>query len=290
MNAAAFANRLTRDLSVKSLTELTADARQELCDAINAAIQRLHDLAPHHSKTGVAAITIDAPQTVTISVTAGSMDFTGVVFPESSYYRTIRISGDEIDNQLSGETTLTHPYAGETGTVQAVVYSDVVPLPDDIAEIVSDPQIMETGDFVRALSRNPWGSGEARRAITRPEYYWMEPNSRNINPPLSSVVMRLNSLPDKAYRMECLAVMAPLRIAFTDLLTPHAGIPIRPEHVEAYLYPVARALLTESSLWADKETVSRIAAKGEEAERRYVLAVPQYPATPNHRVRTRRGF
>jgi hypothetical protein len=290
MNAASFANRLTRDLSVKSLTELTADGRQELCDAINAAIQRLHDLAPDHSKTGLAVIPIDAPQTVTLDVTAGSVDFTGEIFPESSFYRTIRVSGDDIDNQLSGESTFTHPYAGATGTVQAVVYSDAVPLPDTIAEIVSNPQILETGDIVRFAASNPWGSRETRRAIARPEFYWMEPNSRNLNPPAGGVVMRLGSLPDKAYRMECLAVMAPTRIAFTDLLTPQAALPIRPEHVEAYLYPVARAFLTESSLWADKENVSRIAVKGEEAERRYALAVPQYPSTPTHRVRTRRGF
>lgn len=289
MNTAAFANRLSRDLNVKSLTEITADGRQEILDAINGTLQRFHDISPNHSKTGTASITIDAPETVSIGVTQGSTEITGLAFTANSFYRTIRIDGDVIDNQIIGETTLAHPYMGVTGTVSAIVYSDVVILPDTFAEVVSDFTVLETETIIRSVAKMAYQDGR-KKSVSRPEWFWVEPNSRNLSPAAGSILIRFNSLPDRDYRLECEAVMAPLRVTFSDLLTPHTTLPIRDQHVESYLYPVTRAALTESSLWRDKETISRINTKAEDAEKRYAIMVPQYAATPNNRVRTRRGF
>lgn len=290
MNVASFANRLVRDLKVKSITELTADARQELQDAINGSLQRLHDLSPDHSKQGLASLVIGAPQTVTIEVEKGSKNIGLHVFTADFFYCSIRISGDSIDNQIIGETTLHHPYGGESGTMEAVVFHDAITIPESFAEIVSDPLVIETGTHLHNSRDNPWTHTGMRKNIGRPTSYWMESNARNQNPPTGPVVMRFGSYPDRLYRLEAEAVFAPARINFSDLLTTHAIIPLRDEHVESYLLPIARASLTESSLWDDKEKIQRVKDSGKDAEARYAILIPQYPATPTHRIRTRRGY
>lgn len=294
MNAAAFSNRLIRDLKVTNLAELTADGRQEIQDAINASIQQMHDLSPDHSKTGVVSIVLDAPIVINLGVTKGSNDITGYVFPADYFYRTIRITGDGIDNQIFRETALTHAYGGETGTVSAIVYCDAVTLPEQYAEVVSDPYILENdgrgyGGRLVNCRTNAWIRG-MQKNISRPCSYWMEPNARNQNPPTGPVVMRLGSYPDRMYRLQADMILTPVRVNFSDLLTSHATLPIRAEHVEAYLLPIAREKLTESSLWADKETISRVREKGEKALAAYSITIPQYLGTPSNRIHTRRGF
>ena len=63
---------------------------------------------------------LDAPLAMTLGVAAGSAVITGPnTFTEDQLYRTIRIAGDEIDNQVTGANSLLHPYGGASGTVAA---------------------------------------------------------------------------------------------------------------------------------------------------------------------------
>ncbi len=290
MKVISFANRLVRDLAVKSITELTADVRQELLDAMNGAIQKFHDLSPDHAKTGVVSIALEAPSRVTLEVTNGSYEIGTTVFPVSSFYRSLWIDGDEIRNQIAGESTLTHPYSGPSGTVEATVYCDAVAIPEEFAEITSNPYNLDTDTCLLPATAGTFPRMVRTQNVCRPDYWWMEANAGNKKPPGGPMVMRFSSLPDRAYRLRCDAILAPPRIKFEDILTNHVKVPIRDEHVEAYLLPVARAILTESSVWEDKETISRVNSKGSDAEERYLMMVPQYPSTPDHRVGTRRGF
>jgi hypothetical protein len=65
MKAIAFANRLMRDLKPVSLTELSADARLEIVDAINAAI--------HQEKFALAAQALCGPQAAWQQLNDGSV-------------------------------------------------------------------------------------------------------------------------------------------------------------------------------------------------------------------------
>ena len=285
MNAISFANRFVRDLDVKSLLDLGSDSRQELADAINGGLQRLHALAPAISKTTTGSIPLEAPITVTLGVTSGSVEITGSAFTSNQLYRTIRISGDGIDNQVVGTTQLLHPYGGATGTVSAVIYCDGVALPEPYDEMIGDPRILETDTFLTHFASD-WGRC---KQVARPQFYRIEANAINQNSPAPSVI-RFDSLPDRAYRLESKFTLAPFRIKFTDLLSPGADIPLRAEQIESYLLPISRAILTDSSLWLDKESKAAVRAAAEEAERKYATLIPQNFATPNNRVRTIRGF
>jgi hypothetical protein len=288
MNAISFANRLIRDLKVKNIQELTADARLEILDAINGSIQRLHDRASDHSKTGVVSLSLDAPVTVSIGVTNGSRNVTVYAFPSDTINRSIRISGDNIDNQISGTTTLTHPYKGTSGTVSATIYCDAISIPEPFAEVVTAPIILETGERLTDCHTNLWLQG-TKKNITQPISYWLEPNAANLNS-TAPIVMRFGSYPDKVYRLQAEMITAPLRIEFADLLTHHVKLPIRAEHVESYLLPIARACLTDSALWEKSETSASVDKKGDKAMAEYMLLVPQYAGTPRNRFRTKRGY
>jgi hypothetical protein len=287
MKAVSFANRLVRDLDVKSFTDLTSDARLEILDAINGALQRMHSVAPAHSKITTGSILLPEPQTITLGVTNGSADITGHDFEESDYYRTIRIDGDDSDNQVMGVNELLHPYQGTTGTVNATLYGDAASILEPYEEMIGDPRVIESGRILthHKTDRHLFPN----KGLAEPCYYWSEPNARNHNPPAPAVI-RVDTFPDQNYRLEAQFSLAPARIKFTDLLSPAAEIPIRDEHVEAYLLPLTRSILCESDLWKKPAIISKVAKAGESALARYEALVSQTLVTPRNRVRTKPGY
>lgn len=284
MKAVALGNRLARDIDEKSVIDLTADVRLEILDAINGGLQAMHALAPFHSKTTTGSIPLEAPITVTLGVTNGSVEITGDPFTIDQFYRTIRIDGDVIDNQIVGAAELLHPYSGDTGTVTAIIYCDGVAIIEPYDEMIGDPRILETNSQLIHF-----GHLCQRKRVARPRYYVVEANARNQNSPAPSVI-RFDTLPDQAYRLEAKFTLAPARIGFSDLLAPAAEIPLRSEYVEVYLLPIARGILTSSSRWKDKETKAQARTDAETAERKYSELVPLHVATPRNFVRTQRGF
>ena len=285
MKAFALQNRLCRDLSV-SASEIPADVRQEIQDAINGGLQRLHYLAPPESKIAVISLYVTAPQTVTLGVTNGSADITGHVFSADDQYRTIRVSGDGIDNQIVGDAALLYPYTGPTGTVTATIYADTIALPEPYAELVGDPRILETN---RELVNHRLSFAGQERKAGWPEFYWVESNARNRNP-ISPALIRMHPMPSAAYRLECRAVMAPIRVAFTDLVTAGADIPMRDEEIERFLFPICRGILTTSEKWKNKDTKPKVEKQAEEAEAAYSALPSSFLSTPNHTVRTKPGW
>jgi len=293
MKTIALASRLMRDLKEKALADLTADARLEMVDAINSSLQKMDALAAPHSKQRPAAFSAAAPTTISIGVTAGSTEITGYTF--TTTYCTIRIDGDEIDNQIVGATTLRHPYAGETGTVSAVIYGDALLVPSTIAEIATDFFILETRsrvsqDFSRTIGTLDAGHHQNTQKRTgRPDRWWMEANAANQGADVPSVI-RFNTLPDRAYRMQADVVMAPLRVTFADLMDSDAALAMRPEHVESFLLPICRGALAASSMWANPDEKASAKSESEDALQRYSILAPKTLSTPANRVGTPKGF
>jgi hypothetical protein len=295
MKTIALASRLMRDLKEKSLADLTADTRLELVDAINFAGQKLHSLAPPHSKQVIASFSSPAPQTVSLGVTQGSTEITGYNFPESDFYRTIRIDGDAVDNQINGTNSLLHPYIGATGTVSAIIYGDAILVPSTIEEIVSDLHIIDTRtrvtqDFSKTIGSLDYGRNQApQKRIGRPDRWWPEAKAENQNPPVPSII-RLNTLPDVAYRIQADATKAPLRVTFLDLLDNESEVALRDEHIEAYLIPIARGHLTKSSMWANQEEKAEARSEQKAAMTEYSILSPKTLSTPANRVGTPKGY
>lgn len=286
MKAIAFGNRLARDLG-GTFTEMDADARLEILDAINGGLQKLHALAPHESKITAASIYLPPPSTISLGLANGSASVTGHTFTAEDLYRTIRIDGDPVDNQIISENELLHPYAGSTGTVSATIYSDAATVPEPYDELVGNPYILETRREL--LPFIPVSDLYSTRRVCEPELYHVEANARNQNPPAPSVI-RFNSLPGTAYRLSAKFTLAPARITFSDLLASGVDIPLRDEYVEIYLLPVARGLLATSDRWKNPDTRGAAAKSAEKAESNYEALVPRTLATPSNIAGTKRGF
>jgi len=288
MKSIAFANRLSRDIDAKSFVDLPADARLEILDAINGGLQLLHSLAPPQSKITTASIYLAAPVTISLGVTQGSAEITGHDFTTDQLYCTVRLDGDDIDNQIIGENELLHPYTGATGTVSATVYHDATAIPEPYDELVGNPRIMETRRELFPF--DPPAEQWIRRHVCEPRFYHVEPNARNRNPPAPSVI-RMDALPGTAYRLTSQFTMGPARVAFTDLLTSESvDVPIRAEYVETYLLPVCRGILSSSERWKSKDSRTAATNAAENAAQRYASLVPQTLSTPSNSIRTSPGF
>lgn len=288
MKAIAFQNRLVRDLDVTSVVDLTADIRQEILDAINSAIQTLYALDDPDSKTTRGAIYIEAPQTLTLNVVQGSSEIGGHLFQTSEFYRTIRIDGDIIDNQVNGNDTLLHPYTGTTGTVNATLYCDAIHLAEPYAEVIStELVVMEDQSEIKSAEFRL--SNLRTRRLGRPRYFKTESNARVQNPPAPALI-RFDTLPTSAWRIEGDFSLAPARIALGDLLSPGAIIPFREQHIESYLLPIARALMTDSRSWRDIKTKQSVKDAAAAAETKYGLLAQKTLRTPRNKVRTAPGY
>lgn len=286
MKAIAFANRLMRDLKPASLTELSADARLEMVDAINAGIQTLDALAGSKSKITEISIPLEAPSSKTITVTRDSVDVTGADWSDDFLYRTVRIGGDAIDNQIVGPNTLLHPYSGTSGSTTATAYCDAVALPEQYLELVGHPRFL---DQEWPLFPSSPLCYHLCKGICRPMKYWVEENAANQSPPAPAVI-RFGSLPDQAYRLTCRALMGPARVKFADLLAPAANLPFRENQIESYLLPVCRGLLTSSALWRDADTKASALNAADNAQQTFSILSPTTLQTPTNRCRTAPGF
>lgn len=285
MKAIAFANRLMRDLKPASLTELSADARLEIVDAINAAIQTLDSLAGSKSKITDISIPLEAPSSKTVTATNGSVDVAGADWTDDFLYRTVRVGGDTIDNQIVGPNTLLHPYSGTSGAVTAIAYCDAVALPEQYLELVGHPRFLDQ-DWPVYPADGYWFT---TKNVCRPERYWVEENAANQAPP-SPAVIRFGSLPDQAYRLTCRALLGPARVKFADLMAPAVNLPFRENQIEVYLLPVCRGLLTSSELWRDSETKAAAITAADAARQDFSLLTPTTMQTPTNRTRTTPGF
>lgn len=288
MKAVSLANRLSRDFSSDSFGELSADARLHMLDAINAALQRLNALSSPDSKKSMSSIMLPAPLHISIGVTNGSEQITGYTFTNEQLYRTIRIDGDGIDNQIVSPDGLMHPYAGQTGTVAAVIYADAQVIPEPYSELISDPRDISDRKQLEQASHEPDFQRRSKQ-IGRPMCYWVESNARNQNPPAPAII-RFHPMPSAMFRYEAWFTLAPARMNFTDLLSEEADVPLRDEEIESYMIPLARKFMTSSKFWRDKEEKANARSEANDAEQAFSLLSQKTVATPNNRVRTRPGY
>lgn len=291
MKILSLTKRLSRDFKNRELANLSADDRLELLDAINAGIQRLYGLSPAEEKITSASIALAAPTTVMLTVTNGSAVFGGYGATLDDLYCTVRVTGDPVDNQIASNNEFLHPYAGATGTVQAVIYHDAAILPEPVTGIIGEPKIVENGvRLISDPSREILNVRGNTRPVGQPRYWWIEANARNQNP-TAPAVFRVDTLPAGAIRIESQVGYAPVRFTFADLVNGTAAIPFREEVIEGYLIPIIRGELADTSLWRDSSKVASIVNRAEKAESEYVnLLVTSPLSTPCNRVGSAHGF
>lgn len=104
---------------------------------LTATFQKIADTEAIDSKTQPGGAVLRVPTAVTLTVTDGSTTISALTtYATWQLGCTIRIAGDDQDNELLTSTLLARPFVGTGGSVTATVYCDAVTLPVNVGKVV----------------------------------------------------------------------------------------------------------------------------------------------------------
>lgn len=140
---------LLRYIGVTQLTPQPVGSQLENCQpgdldnsalAITQAIGEIHEVSPIENREVSTGTILYGPASVTLSATANSTTISSFTTYAAwmGNGNTIRIGGDDADNELVSATQLARPYNGATGTGKtATVYGDSFTLPSTYSRAIS---------------------------------------------------------------------------------------------------------------------------------------------------------
>lgn len=290
MTSVELAQRLVKDFDEKDLSLVTMDTKISLVDAMNSGIQRYYAKCAPYLRVVPSSVYVKDPVSVSVSVTKGESTFTGWTPTNDELYCTITIDGDAIRHQIVGVGELMDTYLGESGTKNATVYYDAIPIFEPIIRVTTNPVIIEDRREIYPVERNQARSGQrfATRSMGKPSFYTVEYNAR-ADLSTATLVLRLDTLPTSAFRLAFDVEMAAETITLNHLLNP-INLPVRDDHVTSYLMPMIRDHMTTSSMWRSKDTKSDIQAKAQRAEIELENLTLRNPTPQFNRVGTPVGF
>jgi hypothetical protein len=256
MKTLELAQRLVRNLKVKDIAKLTADQSLVLLDAINGGIQQFYTCAPDAYRTTTLSGMLTGPMTVSLGMNIGDNLFTGYEVGTDKKGCTIRIEGDEVDNQVTSGNSLLNDFQGYTGTKSATLFGDCIGFDGYLMRMSSHPVLNGT---IQLKAK----SFLTRKEIGQPKYYAIEAvgQSQGANP---DFYIRVDPLPDKVYTLSFTGELTPKRFTMDDL-TANATLPVKDCHIETMLVPLCAGQLAESDLWALEATRKLAMDKATEA-------------------------
>jgi hypothetical protein len=169
-----------------TLTLASARQKARLAADLTAAMQEIYELAPAIYRRTLAA-TLAAPQTIELTVTDGSVDVTTV----ASFAEGATLLLGERHNQIfteNGQARLLFPFLGNSGTVAGTLYTDCVPLGNEVSQVLDQVYVAggrrlapahSRGDFLSGPQSFPdYGhqisGGGAAPSVGQPHSYWVE--------------------------------------------------------------------------------------------------------------------
>lgn len=258
--AAAVSAEALDFFGIESWSHAPAALQTRVLAEFNAVLQHIYSLLPDTfwRESEPRSEAIRAPQTITVSVTAGSkaITFSSPSWDASWTGCTLIIGGDPIQNILvhdvSASPTLHKAYAGTTGSQTATLYHDAITLPD-AEEVLSPVMLDDHWELVPMRSQRHFNmeDGLTRGRATPGYIFPLAAQEREIRTPSGFLIvpaqtylgstflrMRLTALPDTAYTMTYrVKGCAPARVTtLADTrtwLVPH-------DYVESILLPMLR--------------------------------------------------
>jgi hypothetical protein len=246
---------LLRYVGINQLTPEPTGSQLETCQptdldnaalAITQAIGEIHEVSPIENREVSTGAILYGPTAVTLNVTQGSTTISGL----SSYAArmngaTIRIGGDDQDNELASQTQLARPYNGSTGSVSATIYGDSVTLPSTYSRAIGPlwlpnnypmPIADSLEEFIRMsgypMVVSPDGRGDLsplfsfiRKSVGRPRVAMAV---GAYDGTLEYVMRRLRvaPLPDQNYTLAFRAAVNPPKFTRNDIVSPLATLTV----------------------------------------------------------------
>lgn len=276
----ALALRLLRDFGVTSLNPASPSGQpfpieptdpDDIVGVINSSLQDYSGDAPLESKEQNLGAYLNAPTTVTLSVTNASnviTTFTG--YQSWMLGCTIRIAGDPQDNEMTSQTVLARPYTGSTtSSAEATVYGDAVQLDGTVAKVLNPVSLPNQSPLIACTDRwtfmrmsgyplvvNADGTAYGypffwfvQKIISRPRFWYLE-GAYTAGLAYVPRRIRVAPMPDMAYSMAYKAASAAWGIGALDIDTgdhttdPGIQFPISDGLVESILMPICRQKLS----------------------------------------------
>jgi hypothetical protein len=237
----------------------------DVCASINGAMQEIWDCSPGESKERHIGSVLHAPTPVTLNVSKFSQTISGITpWEDWMLGCSIRIDGDDQDNEIGSQATLAVPFMGNTATnVHAVIYGDCIQLDPSIEKVIAPVEIPNQFPIYPAKSRQEFyqilgapivtdsgfGTFPAspffafyRRIIARPRAWYIEGAMS-----ATSVAkrMRIAPMPDGNYPLSYRVTINPPKftpsdiIGAADFVDPMTQAPIPNDWIESILAPIA---------------------------------------------------
>ncbi|EDY16916.1 hypothetical protein CfE428DRAFT_5545 [Chthoniobacter flavus Ellin428] len=141
------ARTLLSYIGVTQFTPQPAGSQLESCQpgdldnvalALTQALHEVHEVSPIANREVSTGAMLYGPAAVTLDVTQGSTTIANLTgYAARMNGGTIRIGGDDQDNELASQTQLARPYNGPTATgVAATIYGDSVTLPSNYSRAI----------------------------------------------------------------------------------------------------------------------------------------------------------
>lgn len=258
---------------------------------LNKALQRIYAASKAWTRETESSAVLHAPTAITgLGVTHGEKTIAGWSGVQSWMLgATVLLEGDPCQNRILSGTGLLNPYLGPTGTVNGMVYGDVVVPGNSAVQIMAPVKLIGRHDLVPTMSRAAmdagtsqagYGTGE-NRPVGVPQFYGVESyqdGAGAIRPRI-----RITPLPGTEsvlkYSVRC---GAPVYTA----LTSTEPIPMPGGYGDAILLPIVRQMLSSfKDFTGDKQAVKEDADEAWKTlgsmNEPQAHAAQQHPISPN---------
>lgn len=213
--------------------------------AITQALGEIHEVSPIENREVSTGAYLHAPATLTLNVTQGSATISSLTTYASWMPGcTIRIGGDDSDNELATQTTLARPFNGPTGATTATIYGDSVTLPSTVSRAISPIYVPNFGPMPIADSLEQFISLSGYPTVVSADGRTLCPllfgYRKSIGRPRVALAvgaydgtldyvqrrLRVAPLPDQNYSMAFRAAANPPKFTRNDIVSPLATLTV----------------------------------------------------------------
>lgn len=273
----------SENLSNQIARPVTTADKMAIITAINGAYLELFKDAPATISETEKGDVLRASTTITLAATQYSTTISSVV-TYASWMKgcTIRIGGDEFDNELINATTLARPYTGSTGSVSATVYADCIPL-SGVSHVMPPVRILGFASMRMVDTREAFidsiGNARRRGGESSGDYdgqaYGTDINKTSGEPTTAFVdtrfsetetglqkFLRFNRIPDRVmsvnYRAKLLPPTYTLDDLGDDIDVDEAATSMPLDGLSSILYAIARKRISGDPLFGAPNAIPEI--------------------------------
>lgn len=300
MTTVQLAQRLMRYLSVSDWARLPMDAAEEVREAMNSGLSEFVSLLPQHRTVREASFVIEAPKTISATVTDASTALViSTGYPIGAYAsaldlpgRGIVLAGDSKLNRLLSSTQLTEHFLGSGGVVACTLYADGIPLGARAEQLAGTPYFTPTASSQRHYlthveDRSAW-SANAAVQTGQPAYWWVDSFGGG-DAQATSWLLRLHPLPSARGILSVPMKQFPASVSLTDLHITARSLPVF-ELEEGHLANICAANLITCPLWRADVNKADVRTKASDSRQAMRARANPNPGGQPNRCGTPPGF